>query len=72
MPTEEALSPTGGGYETRLTFYSNLIPSAGREIADTLIGMSGDFQPGPIPVGPPLPPPKGDGWSYGDVPPEVD
>ena len=72
VPTEEALSPTGGGYETRLTFYSNLIPSAGRQIADTLIEMSHDFQPGPIPTGPPLAPFKGSGWSYGNLPAEVD
>ena len=72
VPTEEALSPTGGGYETRLTFYSNLIPSAGRQMADTLIEMSHDFQPGPIPTGPPLSPFKGNGWSYGNLPAEVD
>jgi hypothetical protein len=72
VPTEEALSPTGGGYETRMTFYSNLAPTAGREFADTLIELSSHFQPGPIPVGPPIPAYKGKGWSYGNVPPEVD
>jgi hypothetical protein len=72
VPTEEAFGPGGGGYETRLTFYSNLIPSAGREIADTLIQVSGDFQPGPIPVGPSLKPYVGRGWSYGNLPPELD
>jgi neutral ceramidase len=72
VPTEEALSATGGGYETRMTFYSNLEPTAGRQIANTLIGMSGDFQPGPIPTPPPLPASTGSIWSYGDVPPELE
>ena len=72
VPTEEAMSPTGGGYETRMTSYSNLEPTAGRRIRDALIGLAGHFQPGAIPTPPPLPASKGTTWSYGDVPPELD
>ena len=56
MPTEEALGPRGGGYETRLTSYSNLEPAAGRRIADALIDLSAKLKPGPVPNPPALPP----------------
>jgi hypothetical protein len=72
VPTEEALSPRGGGYETRLTSYSNLEPTAGRQIADALIELSAGMKPGPVPKAPALPPFKGQPWSYGNLPPEVD
>ena len=72
VPTEEALSPTGGGYETRLTSYSNLEPSAGRKMAEAGVELARKMKPGPIPTRPPHPPFQGSGWSYGNVPAEVD
>lgn len=72
VPTEEALSPTGGGYETRLTSYSNLEPTAGRQIANALIELSSRLKPGLVPQPPALPEFKGQPWSYGRVPPELD
>ena len=73
VPTEEALSPTGGGYETRLTSYSNLEPAAGRRMADTLLALSAKMTPGPVPQPPPLPPGTvGKTWTYGNNPPELD
>jgi hypothetical protein len=72
VPTEEAMSPTGGGYETRLTAYSNLEPKAGTKIRDALIELSGTLTPGTVPEPPPIPPFKGEGWRYGNLPPELE
>lgn len=72
VPTEEALGPRGGGYETRLTFYSNLEPPAGRQIADAGIELSRQLTPGPAPVPKPAAPFKGGAWTYGNVPPELE
>lgn len=72
VPTEEALSPTGGGYETRLTAYSNLEPSAGRKMAEAGVGLAKKMKPGAIPTRPPHAPFQGEGWSYGNVPAELD
>ncbi len=71
VPTEEALGPHGGGYETRLTSYSNLVPSAGQQIADACLRLASQFTPGEIPVRPKAPAFKAP-WSYGNVPPELD
>jgi hypothetical protein len=71
VPTEEALSPQGGGYETRLTSYSNLEPTAGRQIAEALIGLAGRLQPGAVPLPRPLPKFQGQPWSYGRLRPEL-
>jgi len=71
VPTEEALGPHGGGYETRLTSYSNLEPAAGRKIVEACVRLAGQFRPGEIPRPPKAPPFRGP-WSYGNVPPELD
>jgi len=71
VPTEEALGPHGGGYETRLTSYSNLEPTAGPQIVAAAVRLARAMKPGAIPAGPKVPPAKTP-WSYGNVPPEVD
>ena len=70
VPTEEAFGPNGGGYETRLTAYSNLEITAGRQFANTGIELANQMTPGKVPVPPPGPPYKAP-WLYGNVPPEV-
>jgi hypothetical protein len=78
IPTEEALGRAGGGYETRLTSYSNLEPAAGRRMVETGIQLTNHLTPGAFPqrpkVAPFQPEPTGIGprpWSYGNVPPEL-
>jgi hypothetical protein len=78
VPTEEAFGPHGGGYETRLTSYSNLEPSAGRQMVETALDLVDRMKPGTVPEPPKAAPfePRENGigsspWSYGDVPPEL-
>ena len=71
VPTAAALAEGGGGYETRLTSYSNLIPTAGDLICDTGIELANTMKPDPLPerkaaaafTAP---------WTYGNVPPELE
>jgi len=72
VPTEEALGEQGGGYETRLSSYSNLEPTAGRQMVEAGLELAGKMTPGEIPTRPPAPPFSGAGWSYGSVPPELE
>jgi neutral ceramidase len=70
VPTEDAFEPTGGGYETRLTSYSNLEITAGSKMRDAGIELAKQLKPGAVPQ-PARPLPfSGKAWSYGDVKPE--
>ena len=72
VPTEESLGEHGGGYETRITSYSNLEPGAAQKMVDAAIELASEMTPGEIPTPPPAAPFRGEGWSYGSVPPELD
>jgi neutral ceramidase len=69
IPTEEAFGEHGGGYETRLTSYTNLDVTAGRQMATALLEMARDMTPGVIPTRPPHGPFQAP-WSYGNVAPQ--
>lgn len=69
VPTEEAFGPNGGGYETRLTSYSNLEITAGRQMRDAGLELARKFKPAKLPQ-PPAAPPFKQGWTYGNVPPQ--
>lgn len=71
VPTEDAFAPSGGGYETRLTSYSNLEISAGSQMRDAGLELARLLKPGDVPTrGKPLPF-AGKPWTYGDVKPEL-
>lgn len=70
VPTEDAFASTGGGYETRLTSYSNLEITAGNKIRDTGISLARQLKPGAVPMLPKAAPFTGNPWTYGNLAPE--
>lgn len=71
VPDEEAFSPSGGGYETRLTSYSNLDIRVGTRFVETGVELARQFSPGEMPVFQPAPDFNGIPWEYGSVKPEL-
>ncbi len=71
VPAEEALEPAGGGYETVLTSYSNLEPTASQKIADASLELARSLTPGVMPEGPRVEGPQ-EPWSYGVLGPELE
>ena len=71
VPTLEAFGPHGGGYETRLSSYSNLDITAGDQFRDAGLELSRKLKPAPLPEIPLAAPFKGSGWSYGNQPPQL-
>jgi neutral ceramidase len=71
VPNEEAFDEkTGGGYETRLTSYSDLEITAGRQFRDAGLELARQLTPAKLPQPAPAPPFKAP-WSYGKVPPQL-
>ncbi len=70
VPTLDAFGERGGGYETRLTAYSNLEITAGDQFAATAIELAKQLKPGVVPTRAPIPTYTGGAWNYGAVPPE--
>jgi len=71
VPTLEAFGPHGGGYETRLSSYSNLDITAGNQFRDAGLELARKLKPAPLPEIPLAPPFKGTGWTYGNQPPQL-
>jgi hypothetical protein len=68
VPDEAAFEPSGGGYETILTSYSNLETKAGSTIRDESIRLARSLKPDPLPFAPGKP---GSPWSYGILGPDA-
>ena len=72
VPTLAAFDmKTGGGYETRLTAYSNLEITAGDQIRDAGLALARELKPAPLPQRPPAPPFVKGAWGFGNVPPQL-
>ncbi len=71
VPTPEAFGFDGGGYETRLTAYSNLDIQAGKVLVDTGVELTKQLKPGLVPEFPKAPPFSGEPWDLGNVKPEL-
>ncbi len=71
VPTEEAFGKRGGGYETRLTSYSNLTITAGKQMVDAAVGLAKRMTPDDVPKRAPAAKFNKNAWEYGSVPPEL-
>jgi neutral ceramidase len=69
VPTADAFAGDGGGYETRLTYYSNLEVQAGPKMVEASKKLIQGWKPGILPE-PLHKAPFTGAWDYGSVPPE--
>ncbi|WP_298866133.1 hypothetical protein [uncultured Gimesia sp.] len=72
VPTKEAFDKNGGGYETRLTGYSNLIITAGPQMVDAAVELSKQLTPDKLLQRPGAPAFSNNPWAYGSVAPELE
>ncbi len=72
VPTEKAFQPDGGGYETRLTLYSNLEITAGTQMVKTGLELARQLTPGAVPQPQKAGPFRGTAWEYGSLGPQLD
>tara|TARA_R110002111_G_scaffold262694_1_gene340226 strand:+ start:173440 stop:174966 length:1527 start_codon:yes stop_codon:yes gene_type:complete len=72
VPTKEAFDKNGGGYETRLTGYSNLIITAGPQMVDAAIELSKQLTPDKLLQRPSAPVFNNNPWAYGSLAPQLD
>jgi neutral ceramidase len=70
VPTADAFGPNGGGYETRLTSYSNLEVTAGDQMRDAGIELARQLKAGATPEPTRRPATPGKPWTYGNNRPE--
>jgi hypothetical protein len=69
VPDEEAFGAHGGGYETRLTSYSNLVTNAGTQFMNAGLELAAQMKPSPLPERAVAP--LGKAWTYGNQPPQL-
>lgn len=69
-PPEEEFGESGGGLETRLSEYRNLVPSAGRQIVDASRRLAQSMSPGCAPA--PVSSAPSRPFAYGTAPPELE
>ncbi|EDL58861.1 hypothetical protein [Gimesia maris] len=72
VPTKEAFDKNGGGYETRLSSYSNLEITAGPQMVEAAVELSKELTPDKLPERPAAPAFSNNPWEYGNLPPQVD
>lgn len=72
VPTRESFDADGGGYETRLTSYSNLRIDAGDQLRDVGIELAKSLKPGDAPEPSARAPFSGSPWGYGNAAPEIE
>jgi len=71
VPNSEAFKKTGGGYETLLSSYSNLVTDAGRQIVEASVALANELTPGEVAERPTVPPVT-TVWGYGSRGPELE